>query len=581
MPDLQTWRRNLFRAIEEAGLLRQARRIELENGAQALVGRLEVEGRSVEIAINIDPLWHNRLPLFILRPLDALGYIPHIDPEGVICFLEEEGIIFDRNRPLDVVQECLLHVQRTLQAGATGRNRQDFVNEFEVYWARLDSPLLALSNLELADPEQVAEVFVGSSPNARAILRITHDAAQIPHVSIASSEYGPWSAFPALYLPLEPGTMLLPPQSEKPFWGVDGARWLLTHCSATNRERLENLLQQRGYSHQYLIVRLPRPEGDAAYFGIRFEELGARHPLVHADTSRAIRSISIFRRDKPYLVRRGGGHLVLAEKRVLLIGCGAVGGHLAFELSRAGIEQLHLVDPEDLEPENTYRHVLGRSYWGVKKAVALMRALRAQLPFSKAEAFDSTIEKVIDAGRIDLSTYDVILSAIGNPTSELALNEKVRRSVGGPPIVFTWVDPYGIGGHAVLTGLSGSAGCFECLYTGTDSAEHLHNRASFAAPGQVFRRSIAGCSSLYTPYGSLDASQTAQLAARLALDILLGRAQTNQVRSWKGDASEFTAEEFILSDRHSMSLEKLEKLGIDFASELCPICQAMQLKVRS
>jgi len=376
-----------------------------------------------------------------------------------------------------------------------------------------------------------------------------------------------------LYLPLDSGTRLLPPQSDPPFWGVDGIGRLLHHCSAENRERLEALLQQRDHTHKYLIARLPRPAGDAVFFGVRFEELGEKHPLANTDTASAITPIYIHRRDRRYLVQRGGGQVALAEKRVLLIGCGAVGGHVAFGLSRAGVEQLHLVDPEVLEPENTYRHVLGKSYWGVEKAIALQRALRAQLPFSRAESFVDTIEQLMASNAVDVFAYDIIVSAVGNPTSELALNERARRKISSPPVVFAWAEPYGIGGHAVLTGIAGPPGCFECLYTGSDT-EYLHNRASFAASGQVFRRSTAGCHSLYTPYGSLDAEQTAQLATRLAVETLVGRAQENRICSWKGDSAAFVAEGFKLSGRYRQSLDKLKQLETSFASDICPVCRS-------
>lgn len=580
MTDIQAWRSKLLQQIEAAGLLQRPRRVELEHGVPGLAGRVDVEGRWVGIALNVDPLRFHRLPTFILRPPDALGFIPHIDQGGVICFLEEEGIIFDRRRPLDVIRDCLLHVRRTLREGVTNTSQDDLVNEFEVYWARLDNRISAISDLAGADLNQAAEVCVASSPHAT-YLRIAHDSVRIPHVPDLFVTTGPWSAHRALYLPLEPDLILLPPQSEPPFWGSDGVRRLLSHCSAENRALLEGLLQKRGYTHQFLIVRLPRPAGDAAFFGVRFEQLRDRHPLLNTDTVEAIRPMVIFRRDRHYLVQRGGGHMELAGRRVLLIGCGAVGGHLAFEVSRAGIEHLHLVDPDTLRPENTYRHVLGKDCWGKEKAVMLQYALRSQLPFSKAKAFVTTIEQALADGTINLAAYDLIISAIGNPTSELALNEKVRCGTDGPPIIFTWVDPYGIGGHAVLTGMDGAAGCFECLYTGADDKDALHNRASFAAPNQVFRRSLAGCDTLYTPYGSLDAAQTAQTAARLALDVLIGRVEKNHVRSWKGDPTAFTDQGFILSDRYSLSLDELEQRKTDFAHPSCPVCRALSRGAQS
>lgn len=572
MTDIQSWRNNLLRSIEAAGLLQRPHRVKLDSGIPGLAGRVDVEGRWIEIAINVDPLRFNHLPKFTLRPQDTLGFIPHIDPGGVICFLEEEGVVFDQRRPLDVIRDCLLHVRRTLREGITKANQHDFVNEFELYWARLDNRIFAISDLEAVDPDQAAEVFVASSPHA-VYLRITPNPVLVPYLPDSFATTGPWSAHRALYLPLEPGTILLPPQSETPFWGVDGVCRLLKHCSPENRVRLEGLLQKRAYTHQYLIVSLPRPAGDAAFFGVRFEALRDRHPLLNAATAGAIKPMVIFRRDRHYLVQRGGGQVEIAEKRVLLIGCGAVGGHIAFELSRAGVEHLHLVDPDALRPENTYRHVLGKSCWGKEKAVALKHVLRSQIPFSKAEAFVGAIEQEIAKGTVNLTTYDLIISAIGNPTSELALNAAVRGRNGGPSIIFTWVDPYGIGGHAVLTGLDDAAGCFQCLYTKANDDDTLHNRASFAAHNQVFRRSLAGCDSLYTPYGSLDAAQTAQSATRLALDVLTGRAQANRVCSWKGDSSAFTVQGFALSDRYSLSVDKLKQLETCFASPTCPVCQ--------
>lgn len=162
---LSRWRNTLFQTIEEAALLRRSRRVRLNDGVEALAGRIAIEGREVELAIVVDSLLHHRLPIFILRPWHGLGFIPHIDTHGTICFLEHEGIVFDWRQPLAVVRESLVHVQRTLREGVTGANLGDFVDEFEVYWYRLERPVIALSNLELSD--HVAEAMIASSPNAQ------------------------------------------------------------------------------------------------------------------------------------------------------------------------------------------------------------------------------------------------------------------------------------------------------------------------------------------------------------------------------------------------------------------------------
>jgi molybdopterin/thiamine biosynthesis adenylyltransferase len=431
-----------------------------------------------------------------------------------------------------------------LRDGVTRANHSDFVDEFEVYRQRLPNSILALANLNLSD--YLAEVCVASSPHAQPTLRFAHTASLLRQIPHSSAAYGPWFASRAIYLPLESGTMLTPLRHDGSFWNVRDVHQLLTYCSELNRERLAQLITGLSHECEYLIVQLPRPSGGAALFGIRFTGISGQHPLTYGGDAMQLTPITIIRRDKPYLAQRGGGHMEVTDKRILLCSCGAIGGHLAWELSRAGVEQLTLVDSDILAPHNTYRHVLGKSSWGKQKTLALAQEIRRQIPFSRIRALTETIETTIAHHHINVNEYDLIVSALGNPTSELALNEHVRRLDSEPPIVFTWLDPYGIGGHAVLTGMHGRSGCFECLYTQSDSSYSLHNRAAFAAPGQVFHRALAGCDSLYTPYGSLDAAQTAQLAARLALDVLIDREQQNRLCSWKGNAVSFTAEGFAL-----------------------------------
>ena len=262
----------------------------------------------------------------------------------------------------------------------------------------------------------------------------------------------------------------------------------------------------------------------------------------------------------------------LESKRVLLLGCGSVGGHLAFLLARAGIGALTLVDHDILKAENTYRHVLGKPYWGKRKAFAMQQALMAQLPFIDVRAIPKTIEAAFEQDLIRLNDFDLIVSALGNPTAELAFNERVRRGAG-PPIVFTWLEPLGIGGHALLTGQHGEPGCFACLYTRTDGSDGpLQNRAAFGQEDQKYGRSLAGCNNLFTPYGALDAIRTSELAARLALDALSENEQHNDLRSWKGDATAFTEAGFDVSGRYRFTEDELRRQGASYPSARCPVC---------
>ena len=570
MTTIDSWRDQLLQAVAGAGLLGRPRRVRLPNGEQGLEGTLTIAGRTVTVALIIDPLFENKIPTVLLRPWDALGFIPHIDPSGKICYVDPEGMLLDQNRQLQIIRDCMAHVQRTLRAGVLGANRADFVDEFEAYWSYLTSPLLAISSLDPTD--EVSEVVIATCLTPGAPLRLAHDARGIMHVADKPPLRGPWASQRAIYLPLEPDTLLVPPRPDRPFWTIEDLHALLAYCSEANRARLASLVTRPARDIEYVVFGLPRPAGGRALFGVRLGGVGDRHPLAEGGRAAELTPICIQRRDRGFLVQRGGGHMELESKRVLLLGCGSVGGHLAFMLARAGIGALTLVDHDILTAENTYRHVLGKPYWGKRKALAMQQALMAQLPFIDVRAIPKTIEAAFEQDLIRLNDFDLIVSALGNPTAELAFNERVRRGAG-PPIVFTWLEPLGIGGHALLTGQHGEPGCFACLYMPTDGSDSpLQNRAAFGMEGQTYGRSFAGCNNLFTPFGALDAIRTSELAARLVLDALSGNEQHNDLRSWKGDATAFTEAGFDVSGRYRFTEDELRRQGASYPSARCPVC---------
>ncbi len=233
-------------------------------------------------------------------------------------------MVLDQRRPLDIVRDCFGHVRRTLHDGMTGANRGDFVNEFEVYWQRLTGGDLALSSLEPSD--EVGEVVIAHGQNAKAPLRVAHDERGIEIFPMPIRTAGHGRPNRALYVPLEPDTMLVPPRSDRPFWSLSDVRALLDACSEANRARLMRIIARRTYQREYLVVRLLRPAGGPALFGIRFDGVGALHPLAEGGSAEQLTPITIIRHDRGFFVQRGGGQMDLGNKRVLLLGCGSSWG---------------------------------------------------------------------------------------------------------------------------------------------------------------------------------------------------------------------------------------------------------------
>lgn len=560
-----------LRAVEELGLFQNPRRVPLPadiDGA-VLEGEVIVEDKQVTLQLVLNASFPLKLPRFRLCPRDALGFIPHVDPDGGICFADPEGLVMDRRRPVQIVQESLQRALSTLADGVTGRNHADFIDELEVYWSRQPGVISIISLLD--PPDRATYVnLVSSKERPRWLVHAKQDILAFDK----QWQFDEDSRLQrVVYLPLEPGTQLIPPDPDGPFWTVEQVRnLLLPALSTVNKATLEKLVRRSSNNSEYVIVKLSRPSSGATLFGIRYDGVGKLHPLRENGTARRLVPIQLHRFDRSYLIHRGGGDTQLSMKRVLLVGCGAVGGHLAFELARAGVLNLTLVDPDILSPDNTFRHALGRSYWGRVKVEALKEAIEAQLPYVQVRAVHKTIQQAIGDQSVRLADYDLVVFALGTPTIELEINEQLHALQPQPLAVFTWLEPLGIGGHALLTG-SEAGGCFECLYTPADGSDQtMENRAAFAAPGQHFGRALSGCGSMHTPYGSMDATRTAAQAARLVVNALTGQEMGNPLLSWKGDSAIFEDAGFQLAYRYQASEEELRRQRYAYRSTYCRVC---------
>lgn len=569
----------VLREVEELGLFREPYPVPKgrNDDTVALEGKVQVEDRWVTLRLVLDTSFPLTLPQFFLQPWDALGFIPHVTERGFVCFADPEGLVLDRRHPVRVVDHAFHRALGVLSDGVIGRNQGDFADEFEWYWASLREGVGAYSVL---DPiNEAGRVVVAS--NKDEFLWIARSQGDISAFRNGATVGGTLTLQNALYLPLEPGTIVIPPRSDRPFWTVEEARQvLLSGLSEVNASRLRQILKKRPNRREFVVAKLPRSSGGETLFGLRYDGVGELHPLHNDGTAERLVPIRIERRDRGYLVQRGGGEAGLGTKRVLLVGCGAVGGHLAFEIARAGVLNLTLVDSDTLTADNGFRHALGRQYWGQKKVRALKAAIEAQLPYARVTDIADTIEEVLAHQALKLVDYDMVVMAIGNPTVELEINQHLQALHDGPIALFTWLEPLGIGGHALLTGNDPDGGCFECLYTSPIEGEDtLQNRAAFAAPGQAFGRALSGCGSLHTPYGSVDAVRTTALATRLAVDTLTGKETGNPLLSWKGNSSAFEVAGFRLAPRYGATEDELHRGRYTYCSPRCPVCSRGDEKV--
>ena len=546
---------------------------ELENIAKRGVvaggeGIISINGKTICLWVGIKENFPLTLPIVFLRPADVLGMIPHLEEDGYLCYLDSEGLLLDSNNPVGILIEAVERATELLEKSVSGENKGDFLDEFHAYWRQLCSETTSLAAFLPVD-NTLRKIYAYKHSDRYILVadKIENACAYFNHYN---KQLDSCTRHTALYIPLKTGTFLTPPIPKQPWTVKDLQEIIRQNVSAENQKKLRQYRVRKNRAEELVILSIPRPQGGMTLIGLIFSDVGDEHPLISCNSTKVPRPINVQRYDLDYLMPRGGANVNLDRIKALVVGCGAVGGYIPASLVQAGIRDLTLIDPDILKPENTYRHILGKCQEKPYKTIAIKEEIESKYPYLTITTHQTYIEKAITQGDINLSDFNLVIFATGNQTMELYLNRLIYQH--NLLAVFTWLEPYGIGGHSLLT-RSRKPGCFQCLFDlNPESDGYNHNRASFAAPNQSFAKNDLGCGTSYTEYGALDAQKTAIQAVELALDGLREVEPKNALISWKGRDNRFTAAGFTTSPRYELSGDRLEESRYSYINPQCPVC---------
>ena len=154
------------------------------------------------------------------------------------------------------------------------------------------------------------------------------------------------------------------------------------------------------------------------------------------------------------------GQRRIAESRVVVVGCGALGSAQAELLGRAGVGHLRIVDRDYVELSNLQRQFLfdeSDAAEGLPKAVAAARRLRAVNSTIEVEPVvaDLTPSNADDL----LGGVDLILDGTDNFEARYLMNDyAVSRDI-------PWIYGAAVGSYGIkMAVLPGRTACFRCVY---------------------------------------------------------------------------------------------------------------------
>jgi hypothetical protein len=445
-----------------------------------------------------------------VRLLTPLPLLAHVSYEGGVCISDSQGLSIDIDRRADVVGYSVglaIDLLKNSLTDAAG-DRAEFYNEFEGYWHGMPRAFMARAAFDVDERDRLITGHIETRDKSRYWYFTEKDVPPPDEFRIKNAE-----KFRALYVVMPEPEVPPAPGEELTMAYVERivAKFTPLQESLWN-ELLGPTMNSR--KQVALFVAVPRRDGGLSVNGMAFKAY--KRKLEAADR---VLPVNIRRHTTAYMRARGGASSELAAKHVVVIGCGSVGSEVADALASSGVGQLTLVDPDRFSEDNVFRHVLGPSWVGWRKAYGLQSVLQGRYPGLCVNPSDAYAQ--IWLQNADLTKVDGIVLAIGMPTVERLLLRKLRESGCDIPAVIAWLEPLDLGGHAVGVHLQGE-GCLDCLYRDEEGVPDLVPRTAFMVPGQKVSRNLTGCASAFVPYGALQSRKTALLATQLMLDALGG-----------------------------------------------------------
>lgn len=524
--------------------------------------KLDVLKKWMPIVIGIPNDWE--LNLFDFYLIDELPFIPHIDKKGKLCLFDLEGtIIYPKFEGL--FNQCILRAKELIEDGISGKNKEDFIKEFDSYFGLLEDSI----NAKVALPQEKKHTNIKyceilSKSKRRKKESFAEYKKRIKDTtyfaSVNQDYFTTWgynvTQKNGMYFCINPSEVIYPPN----IFDYELDKFLNKLLYFVDVKFFTKLRSKCG-SKLVLFFEIQQDEKIVSSCGFVVENpnflLEDKIKLI--SWGRMI-PLSIHRIDLDYLSSRISFlPNEIANKSILLIGCGSIGGYVFHDLIKSGCKNITLVDNDILKPENVFRHFLGvESTYGYK-AVSLVNYGKKTLPEINAKAIAEKIEDAIIDCDLDFNDYDYIVSATGNHTLNRWLNKYLLENKILKTVFYIWNEPLDIGCHVARINIK-DGNDYRDIFTINNNG--IRDLTSYVKNGQAFAKTYSGCNGTFIPYGSTLSVESSILFMDLFKRETDGRLNNNIIASKKGDDYYLTKAGFSVSDRYINQKEKYLEVAL-------------------
>jgi molybdopterin/thiamine biosynthesis adenylyltransferase len=475
-----------------------------DSGWLKLRGPLKTSTKSHACEIQLDPQFFE-LPLVRLLELPANlpRVTPHLGSGGHLCYIAKGTVVLDIFDPVGQTLACLQRAEEILDRVLKGELVEDLEEEFYAYW---NGPLCIV---DVQDQRLGRQETLVIKPGGNFTVVVTDDETRttrkLKSLGWEATDYTMLTHRVRSSAKPRPHTTTWPPTTVKDILVWQGL--LDPRCRKKIEARIEEARATAAKGALVLVESPLMTYGFVVFFDRKPYRKGMRRQPRASIYALGVTPVSVVRIDDRYMAQRNvPGMQTLAGKRLVVVGCGTIGGYLAEMLIKAGAGtsggQLTLVDFDNLYPQNIGRHRLGFPNLFSNKAIGLADELQRLAPGADIRALPVNVQKA------QLGKVELLIDATGEESLGHWLCE---RYLPATPMLSVWVEGPGTAIRALLRTKKTGA-CYRCLCD-------ANRKGQFTTVVGAMPTLMAGqgCEGLYVPFPASVSVQAASLGGEMVL----------------------------------------------------------------
>ena len=475
-----------------------------DDGWLKLRGPLVALGRSYACEILLDPQFFELPRVRLLELPASLPHVaPHLGSGGHLCYIAKGTVVLNIFDPVGQALACLHRAEDIFGRILQGDLVDDLEEEFYAYW---DGPLCLVDMQDQRLGHQKALVIKnGASFTAVVTDDESRTKRKLKSLGWNTADYTILTYRVRTNAKPRPHTTTWPPKTVKDILLWQGL--LDPRCRKKIGERIETAYASAAKGTLILVESPLMTYGFVVIFDRKPSQKGMRRQPRTSIYAQSVIPMSVVRIDDRYMAQRNvPDMLTLASKRLVIVGCGTIGGYLVEMLVKAGAGtaggQLTLVDFDSLYPQNIGRHRLGFPNLFSNKATSMAEELQRLAPGANICA------RPVDVKTVDLGNVDLLIDTTGEESLGHWL---CRRYLPTTPMLSVWVEGPGVAIRALLR-TKGTGACYRCLCDASHKGQFttIVGTMPMLLAGQ-------GCEGLYVPFPASVSVQAASLGGEMVL----------------------------------------------------------------